>query len=71
MTLSVDDEHNTKARAKDANIWTALSSDTHVPFIFRKDDTNETHYVRCFLMNSETQTGEHFAGRCQLKLVEM
>jgi len=51
------------------NIWSAITSSTLVPLVFRDDET--PHYVLLYLSGSETQTGEEFKGQMSLHAVEV
>ena len=51
------------------NIWSAITSSTLVPLVFRDDE--DPHYVLLYLNGSETQTGEEYKGQMSLTAVEV
>jgi len=61
----------TSAKEKYDDIWGAVVSKTLVPFIFRADATNETHYVQLFFNSGHTQTGRNYLGDMSLTAVEL
>jgi len=71
FTVICEEYSGNKPKQIQANLKTAFDSDTFLPFIFRRDDTNETHYVHVFDYTAPLQTGDTWEGEFTVTLMEI
>ncbi len=71
LPIVLDGLHDVKSKKDQfANIEYAVSSEYDVPVIFRRDATNETHYVKLMLPSGWNKTGDDFNAGFTLEALE-
>tara|TARA_Y100000310_G_scaffold321723_2_gene379770 strand:+ start:1145 stop:3463 length:2319 start_codon:yes stop_codon:yes gene_type:complete len=60
----------TTARQAETALQSAVESGVLVPFIFRADNANETHYVKVISFEAVMETGNKFTGKYAVNVIE-
>jgi hypothetical protein len=71
FTIKFDSSKPGSLKEQQDNLDSALESESDVPMIYRRDDTNETHYVKLYELGRSSQTGDFFSGEVTLQAIEM
>jgi hypothetical protein len=71
FTVKFDTSKPGSLATQQSNLDTALESEYHIPMIYRRDDTKETHYVKLYELGRSSQTGTEYGGEVTLQAIEM
>ena len=70
IPIIIDGRHGRTKRQQQADLETARASEVDIPILYREDATNETKYVKIFLPQSWTETGQHWQGEYVITALE-